>query len=162
MYKTEFGSLRDFNKGGIEIINDDPRHYAFSNVFEVASSARPYDKVAVGKNMQYVLEAIRADGTSGWYTCDHDESVLSMDGTVEVRFVKPDAPIAPLGSDGSCSVAGEPVGRPMGRVILGAGHMALLPKGSAYQFHAESPAVLLQQTCLGPLTVERWAEICLA
>jgi hypothetical protein len=38
--------------------------------------------------------------------------------------------------------------------------MALLPKGSAYQFRAASPGVLLLQTIRGDLTIERWAEIC--
>ncbi len=43
-----------------------PGNYVFSNVFEVASKAKPYEKVAVGKNIEYVIEAIRAEGTSGW------------------------------------------------------------------------------------------------
>jgi hypothetical protein len=40
--------------------------------------------------------------------------------------------------------------------------MALLPRGSAYRFEAERPSVLLQQTCHGDDTIERWAEICLS
>ena len=63
---TRFGSLQHYEKGGVEVIKDDPRNYVFSNVFEVASKARPYEKVAVGKNIEYVIEAIRAEGTSGW------------------------------------------------------------------------------------------------
>ena len=59
---TRFGSLKDFQKGGVEIIDDDPKNYVFSNVFEVASKAKPYEKVAVGKNMQYVLEVLRGEG----------------------------------------------------------------------------------------------------
>ena len=59
-YTTRFGSLADYRKGSIDIIDDDPTRYAFSNVFEVAAGARPYEKVAVGKNRQYVVEAIRA------------------------------------------------------------------------------------------------------
>ena len=35
-YTTELGSLDDFRKGGVHIINDDPRNYVFSNAFEVA------------------------------------------------------------------------------------------------------------------------------
>src|SRR3989304_4823604 len=57
-YKTDFGSLAKYRKGSLEIIKDDPKNYAFSNIFEVASKAKPYEKVAVGKNMEYVLEAI--------------------------------------------------------------------------------------------------------
>ena len=87
-YTTVFGSLDSFRKGTIEVIDDDPKHYAFSNVFEVAGMSAPYEKVAVGKNQQYVLEAIRAEGTSGWRTCDHDEAVLCMDGDVTVRLVE--------------------------------------------------------------------------
>ena len=63
-YVTKFGSLESFEKGGIEIIDDEPKHYTFSNIFEVASAARPWEKVAVGKNMEYVVEVIRAEGTS--------------------------------------------------------------------------------------------------
>jgi hypothetical protein len=161
-YTTQFGSLSDYRKGGIEIINDSPKHYAFSNVFEVASVSKPYEKVAVGKNMEYAVEAIRAEGVSGWYSCDHDETVLCMDGSVELSFIKLTTAVAPAGSLGSVAVVGEPAGTPMGRVVLGKGHMALLPKGSAYRFSAASPAVLLQQTCVGPETIERWAEICLS
>jgi hypothetical protein len=161
-YTTVFGSLDGFRKGSIEVIDDDPKHYAFSNVFEVASSSAPYEKVAVGKNQQYVLEAIRAEGVSGWRTCDHDEAVLCMDGDVMVRLVKLMTPLAAAGQEGSVAVDGDPVGEEMGYVRLGRGHMALLPGGSAYRFEAEVVSVLLQQTCLGVDTVERWAEICLA
>ena len=35
-YTTVFGSLRNFEKGRIEIINDKPRNYCFSNVLEAA------------------------------------------------------------------------------------------------------------------------------
>ena len=66
--KTRFGSLEHYEKGGVEVINDDPRNYAFSNIFEVASKSEPYEKVAVAKNLKYVLETIRAEGTSPWYT----------------------------------------------------------------------------------------------
>ena len=38
-YKTVFGSLDRFDKGGVQIIGDDVKHYAFSNCFEIASSA---------------------------------------------------------------------------------------------------------------------------
>ena len=161
-YTTVFGSLDNFRKGTIEVIDDDPKHYAFSNVFEVAGMSAPYEKVAVGKNQQYVLEAIRAEGTSGWRTCDHDEAVLCMDGDVTVRLVELATAVAPAGKDGSIAVDGEPVGVAMGYVRLGRGHMALLPRGSAYRFEAAGPSVLLQQTCWGDDTIERWAEICLS
>lgn len=161
-YTTKFGSLADYEKGGIELIDDDPKRYAFSNIFEVASVAKPYEKVAVGKNMQYVLEAIRADGTSGWRTCAHDEFALVLDGEVEVRLVRLDIPVAPAGKSGSIGLDGEPVGAPMGRIVARRGHMALLPANAAYRFHADRPGVILLQTIAGDDTVERWAEICLS
>ena len=87
-YTTRFGSLADYQKGEIDLIDDDPKRYAFSNIFEVAEHSKPYEKVAVGKNRQYVLEAIRAEGTSGWRTAPHDEFALVMDGEVEIRLRK--------------------------------------------------------------------------
>jgi hypothetical protein len=160
--KTVFGSLREFQKGRIEVINDDPRNYVFSNVFEVASRSQPYERVAVGKNFEYVIECLRAEGASPWYACAHDEFALVMDGTVEVHLVKLDDPrIVSPEKPGAVLVAGEPQGRKMGSITSGRGHMALLPKGAAYQFRAEKPAVITIQTMQGDLTLERWAEICL-
>src|SRR5205823_9912385 len=84
-YVTRFGSLASYEKGGVEIIDDDPKRYAFSNIFEVASRSKPYEKVAVGKNIQSVLEVIRAEGTSEWRAAAHDESALGMHGEADVR-----------------------------------------------------------------------------
>jgi hypothetical protein len=47
----------------------------------------------------------------------------------------------------------------MGTVVARRGHMTLLPVGAAYQFHAESPSVILLQTQDGPDTEYRWADI---
>jgi hypothetical protein len=159
-YVTRFGSLDDYDKGGVEVINDDPRNYAFSSVFEVASRAKPWEKVAVGKNMEYVLEVIRAEGTSEWRTADHDESALVMDGEVRIELVKLDTPVAPEGKAGSVALDGEPVGAPMGRITARRGHQALLPAHAAYRLSAERPSVVLLQTIRGDNTVERWAQIC--
>jgi hypothetical protein len=161
-YTTKFGSLAEYQKGTVEIIDDDARRYVFSNIFEVASAARPYEKVAVAKNMEYVLEAVRAEGTSGWRTCAHDEFALVLDGNVEVRLVKLDEPAVPADQQGSVAIDGEPSGARMGRIVAGRGHMALLPANAAYQFHADRPSVILLQTIVGEGTVERWAEICLS
>jgi hypothetical protein len=159
--RTRFGSLQSYEKGGVEVIADDPRNYVFSNVFEVASKAKPYEKVAVGKNIEYVIEAIRAEGTSGWRVAAQDEFALVMDGEVEVRLLKPDDPsLVPPGSQGSIPLSGDPSGTKMGRVKARRGHMTLLPAGAAYQFHAEQPSVILLQTLAGRDTVECWAEIC--
>ena len=158
--QTRFGSLKDFQKGGVEIIDDDPRNYVFSNVFEVAQTSPAYERVAVAKNFEYVIEAARAEGTSGWYACAHDEFVLCMDGELEVHLVKlADAAVDPS-SQGAHSLGDLPEGRKMGRLVLGRGHMGLLPKGSAYRFSAEAPAVMMIQTIEGPVTVQKWADIC--
>ncbi len=85
-----------------------------------------------------------------------------MDGTVVVDLVKLDTPIRPDGESGSVAIDGEPAGKKMGRITAGRGHMALLPKHSAYRFTSERPGVILLQTILGPDTVERWGEICLS
>lgn len=161
-YVTRFGSLDQYEKGGVEIIDGDAKHYAFSNMFEVASHAKPWEKIAVGKNMEYVLEVIRAEGTSEWRTCAHDEFPLCLDGRVGVELVKLDEPAVAADKSGSVALDGEPAGRPMGRIVLRRGHIALLPANSAYRFSSEAPAVILLQTVLGDDTVERWAEICLS
>ncbi|HVZ60997.1 MAG TPA: hypothetical protein VG892_09460 [Terriglobales bacterium] len=158
--KTVFGSLKSYNKGGVEVINDDPKHYVFSNVFEVASKSKPYEKVCVAQNLDYVVEAIRAEGTSAWYSASHDEAALVMDGQVEVHLIKPEQTLVPDAVVGSVKLEGEPKGKKMGWVKAGRGHMALLPKGAAYQFRSATPSVVLLQTIKGKFTVERWAEIC--
>jgi len=158
--KTRFGSLEHYEKGGVRVINDDPRNYAFSNIFEVAAKSAPWQKVAVAKNIKYVLEVLRAEGTSPWFAAAHDESAIVMDGEVELRLVKPDSPIVGEGHEGAVAREGAPRGRPMGRILARRGHMALLPKGAAYQFRCSSPAVILLQTIKGDLTIERWKDIC--
>jgi hypothetical protein len=160
-HATRFGSLEHYDKGGVEVVNDDARNYVFSNLFEVASRSKPYEKVAVGKNIDYVIEAIRAEGTSGWRAPAQDEFALVMDGEVEIRLLKLDnAGVVPSGTRGSIALAGTPAGRTMGVVRARRGHMTLLPVGAAYQFHAARPGVVLLQTMAGADTVERWADIC--
>ena len=158
--RTIFGSLSHYEKGGVQIIDGDPKHYVFSNVFEVASKSKPYEKVCVGKNLKYVIEAVRAEGNSPWFSASHDEAALCMDGEIEVHFVKPEQPQVPETKEGAVKLNGEPKGKNMGWVKVRRGHMALLPKGSAYQFRSPKPGVLLIQTIQGDNTIERWAEIC--
>ena len=110
--------------------------------------------------MKYVIEAVRAEGDSPWYSAAHDESALCMDGEIEVHFVKPVEPQVPESREGSVKLSGEPKGQKMGWVKVRRGHMALLPKGAAYQFRSPKPGVLLIQTIKGDCTIERWAEIC--
>lgn len=159
-YHTRFGSLDSYEKGGVQTINDDPRNYAFSNIFEVASKSEPYEKVAVGKNLKYVLEAIRAEGTSPWYAASHDEVAIVMDGEVEIRLVKLEQKLVADDHEGTTMLEGNPKGKKMGYIVARRGHMALLPKGAAYQFHASKPGVILLQTIAGDLTAEKWKDIC--
>ena len=161
-YETKFGSLDHYEKGQVQIIDDDVRHYAFSNCFEIASKAKPYERVVFGQNQIYVLECLRAEGTSPWYTAAHDEFALVMDGEVEIHLVQlageqavPDAEHL-----GAVLVKGEPQGKRMGWMTLRRGHQALLPKNAAYQFRSTKPAVVIVQTCKGDVSVERWASIC--
>ena len=159
--RTIFGSLEHFEKGGVQIIDDDPKRYAFSNVFEVASKSKPYEKVAVGKNLKYVIEALRAEGSSPWFAAAHDEAALVMDGDIEVHYVKPDEPVVAAGTEGTVTLPAAPAGRTMGWVKCRRGHMALLPAGAAYQFrNTGKPGVLLVQTIDGKNTVHRWADVC--
>lgn len=161
-YRTTFGSLDHYEKGGVQTIADDVKHYAFSNCFEIASKAQPYEKVVFGQNQIYVLETVRAEGESPWYTCAHDEFALSMDGDVEIHLLKlgPEQRVTDEEHNGAVLVKGEPRGTPMGWMRISRGHQALLPKHSAYRFRATKPAVLILQTCKGELSVERWARIC--
>jgi hypothetical protein len=163
-YKTQFGSLDRFEKGGVQAIDDNVKNYAFSNCFEIASKSKPYERVVFGQNQIYVLECVRADGTSPWYTCAHDEFALVMDGEVEIYLVKlqgeqvvPDAE-----HNGAVLVKGDPKGQKMGWMKLKRGHQALLPKNSAYQFKSTKAGVVVLQTCKGDISVERWAQICQA
>src|SRR5450759_2567745 len=137
-YATKFGSLLQFDKGGVDIIDDDPRHYAFSNIFDVATHSPAWEKVVVAKNQEYVLEVIRAEGTSEWRSAAHDEFALVMDGVVEIELMMPREPPVPAGKEGSIRLPEEPEGRPMGRIVASRGHMALLPANAAYRMHASA------------------------
>jgi hypothetical protein len=162
-YQTVFGSLAKFEKGRVEVINDNAKNYAFSNVFETCSKSKPYEKVVMGINQIYVLEALRAEGNSPWYTCAHDEFALCMDGEVEIHLVKLDAPqIKDADKNGAVLVSGEPKGKKMGWIKLGRGHQGMLPAHSAYQFRSAKPGVIVLQTTLGDLSVQKWAQICQA
>lgn len=162
-YQTKFGSLKSFEKGRVENISDDVRNYAFSNCFEIANKSKPYEKVIFGQNQIYVLETLRAEGNSPWYTCAHDEFALSMDGEIEIHLVKLDAAqtVKDENKNGAVLVQGEPQGRKMGWMKIKRGHQALLPKNTAYQFrNGGEPGVIVLQSCKGDLSVEKWADIC--
>jgi len=161
-YQTKFGSLERYEKGQVQIIDDDVRHYAFSNCFEIASKSRPYERVVFGQNQIYVLECLRAEGISPWFTCAHDEFALVMDGEVEIHLVqlKGEQVVPDEDHNGAVLVKGEPKGKKMGWMKLRRGHQGMLPKHSAYQFRSTKPGVVIVQTCKGDVSVERWSEIC--
>lgn len=159
-YTTKFGSIDNFEKGSIEMIQGKPSHYVFSNVFEVASLAEPYEKTVVGINQKYVIESIRAEGTSEWFCCAHDEFVISMDCEVRVEFLKLEQAID-TSIEGTQAAGDQPKGKPMGYVVLKKGHQAILPVGTAYRFNSQKPATLILHTIKGPVSVEKWSEICL-
>jgi hypothetical protein len=160
-YQTRFGSLASYEKGRVEPIADDVKNYAFSNCFEVAASARPYEKVVFGQNQEYVMEVLRAEGDSPWYTCSHDEFALCMDGVVDIHLFKLDTDqFAENNRNGAVLVKGQPKGKYMGWIKIKRGHQAMLPANTAYQFRSTAPAVLVLQTCKGALSIERWSSIC--
>ncbi|BCG00103.1 hypothetical protein PPGU19_046710 [Paraburkholderia sp. PGU19] len=162
MQQTWLGSLDNYRKGSIEIIKGKPEHYAMSNVFEVASHAAPYEKIVVGKNLKYVIETLRAEGASPWFTASHDEFCVVMDGEIDVHFIKPsDGPLVDAQTEGSVRLDGTPSGKSMGFVRLRRGHQALLPAGAAYRFETAGKGVLLVQTILGRYSVEKWKDICI-
>lgn len=158
-FKTRVGSLASFEKGSIEV-NDDLRHYAFSNIFEVCNNSKPFERVMVVSNLEYAAEAVRAEGTSPWYTAPHDEFAIVMDGEIEFTFFQLTDAEKPSQKAGASRLKGDPQGRRMGRVVARRGHEVLLPTGAAYQMKAAKPGVALIQTSAGPESVEKWSEIC--
>ena len=158
-YKTHIGSLNSYKKGVIEL-DDDLRKYAFSNVFEVAGKAAPFERVAVVQNLEYVAEVMRVEGDSPWFAAPHDEFAIVMDGEVTFNFVKLADDQVPSHAGGAVQLGGKPNGPNMGRVTARRGHQVLLPKGSAYQMNSAKPSVAIMQTVDGPVTVKRWNDIC--
>ena len=156
-YRTKMGSLKSYEKGSIDV-HDDKRKYLFSNMFEVANKSKPFERVAVAKNLEYVAEVMKVEGNSPWYVAPHDEFAIIMDGEVEFNFVKQDKAAAPGSSAGATQLAAAPNGQKMGKVRARRGHQVLLPAGAAYQLSAKSPAVAIIQTLKGPVTVERWKD----
>ena len=158
-FKTKVGSLAAYEKGSIEV-NDDLKHYAFSNIYEVANKSKPYERVMVASNLEYCAEVVRAEGKSGWYTSPHDEFAIVMDGEIEFTFYQLGDDQKPSHKAGAIKLKGDPKGKRMGRVRARRGHEVLLPTGAAYQLSAASPGVAIIQTSAGPESVEKWSEIC--
>ena len=158
-YVTQVGSLDSYEKGTIEL-NDDLRHYAFSNIFEICNDSKPYERIMVASNLEYCAEVARAEGTSPWYRAPHDEFAIVMDGEVEFEFYQLEDDEKPTHDAGAERMTSDPRGKRMGKVTARRGHEVLLPQGSAYQLKADKPGVVLFQTSAGPESVEKWSEIC--
>ncbi len=158
-YKTMVGSLDSYDKGSIEL-NDDLKHYAFSNIFEICGNSKPFERIMVASNLEYCAEVARVEGTSPWYRCPHDEFAIVMDGEVEFEFYQLAEDEKPAHEAGAEIMPGNPKGKRMGKVTARRGHEVLLPQGSAYQLKASKPSVVLIQTSAGPVSVEKWSEIC--
>ena len=160
---TRFASLDNFEKGSVEIIgSDSAKRYLFSNMFDVAKASRPWERVIIAKNLEFTIECARAEGTSPWYVCAHDETVLAMQGEMEIHFLQPaDAGLLPSAHhSGAIKLATEPAGKKMGRVRVARGHLTLLPAGAAYQIRPQALGVLLFQSEQGAESIARWAAIC--
>lgn len=159
---TKFASTLDFDKGGVEVIgHDQARRYLFSNMFEVAARAKPWERIVVAKNLEFTVECARAEGDSPWYICGHDETALVMQGDLSIHFVEVDPVLRPAPTvNGAVTLATSPAGKAMGKTVLGRGHLALLPAGAAYQLRPRSLGVVLFQSTLGASSLERWADIC--
>lgn len=161
--ETKFGSIEDYVKGGVEIIGrDDPARYLFSNMFEVAGNAQPWERTVVAKNLEFTIEVTRAEGASPWYACAHDETALLVQGAMEVHFVKPSdaSMLPPEDKEGAVRLSTTPAGTKIGHIVASRGHLTLLPAGAAYQFRMQNLGVILIQSIFGDESIEKWADIC--
>ncbi len=156
-YNTKMGSLKSYEKGSIDV-QDDKRKYLFSNMFEVAGKSKPFERVAVARNLEYVAEVMKVEGDGPWYVAPHDEFAIVMDGEVEFNFVKQDKAAAPTSTAGASQLPAAPNGQKMGKVRARRGHQVLLPAGAAYQLTSKTPSVAIIQTLAGPVTIERWEQ----
>lgn len=157
--QTKFGSIESYEKGTIEILQGTAKDYAFSNLFEVADNAKPFERIAIAKNFEYVVEVLRIEGSSSWYICKHDEFSLVMSGEVEVSFIEPEISNIPQ-SQGAVLLDDKPKGQFMGKIIAHQGHMVLLPQERAYRLSSRRNSVVIIQTLLGNQTIEKWKDIC--
>lgn len=149
-------SMASYKKGGVDIVDprENVKRYVYSNVYEVGARAKPYEKIAVAKNGQYVVECIAAEGVMPtWRLQPHDEFIVCLEGEVRVDFI---APRVELPAGGHHEVPGEE----MGYIIVREGNLCLLPKEMAYRFSANRRSLLLQQGKHSEDTVLAWNKIC--
>lgn len=149
-------SMKQYEKGGVDLVDpaETLKRYVYSNVYEIGSKAKPYEKIAVAKNGPYIVECIAAEGTMPqWRLQPHDEFVLCLEGEVRIDFIEPRVELPPGGHP-------EVNGEEMGYIIVREGNLCLLPKGMAYRFNASRRSLLLQQAKQSADTVFFWEEIC--
>ena len=165
-YTTVFGSLAHYEKGRVEIIQDKARHYAFSNIFEVASQAQPYEKTAVAKNLEYVVEVLRAEGRSDWFTAAHDEFAVVMDGhsrATSGQTRRRRTAVVSADTQGSVRLPGPPTGKKMGLDETPTRTSGPAPsRVRPISLWPNSRVLFCCKRCKGPLTLEKWADICAA
>ena len=118
-----------------------PKHYVFSNMFEVASASR-----AVREGRRRQEHGVRARGAPGrGHVGVADVRPRRVRPRDRRRGRGPPREARRAGGRRRTSRArsrldGEPAGAPMGRIVAGRGHMALLPANAAYRFHADQPS----------------------
>jgi hypothetical protein len=78
---------------------------------------------------------------------------ISSSSPTPTRLVDPE-------SEGAVKIDGKPQGTNMGYVVLGKGHMSMLPVGAAYKFSAAETCTILIQSIDGSVTAHKWAEFC--
>ena len=118
-YSTDFAAIDEYSSGSITVIGkDNKKNYVFSNMFEVAANSAPYERVAIAKNFEYVVESMRAEGTSAWYAAAHDEFAIAMDYPVTLELIKLDDPdgVVDPESEGGHKLVGQPACQLMGTI----------------------------------------------
>jgi len=150
------GSIAQHRKGGVELVDprEQVRRYVYSNVYDIAARAKPYEKLAVAKNGPYVVECLVAQGVMPqWRLQPHDEFILCLEGEVRIDFLEPRTELPP---GNHANVPGEE----LGYIVVREGNLCLLPKGMAYKLSASRRSLLLQQAKQSADTVFAWEEIC--
>ena len=154
-YTTELGSLDSYRKGGAHIIDDDPRNYVFSNVFEAAANPRRSSGFAWRRTWNTSSRSCAPRAPRRGSRRGTTSSPCAW--TAPSRWPSPGTRAQRRKATG---LDGEPDGPRMGRIKTGRGHLALLPGGAAYRIAAVRPSVVLFQSIDGPLTAHKWADIC--
>jgi len=150
------GSMENYTKGSLLLIDDKPLNYAMSNVYEIGATwPKAYDRVVVAKNGPYVIACLRAEGEDRqWWYMPHDEYALLVEGELRVEYVEPRDELTP---GPHRNVAGTE----MGHMVLRDGSLASLPARVAYRMRAPKKSLVLLQTKHSPWLTYAWEDICI-